>query len=32
MGLCEQTERVVTVCGCGDGDCVDERMEGERGC
>lgn len=27
--FCEQTERVVTVCGCSDGaDCVGERMEG----
>lgn len=26
--LCEQTEHVVTVCGCSGEDCVDERMEG----
>lgn len=26
-GLCAQTEHVVTVCGCRDGDCADERVE-----
>ncbi|KAK2907960.1 hypothetical protein Q8A73_009033 [Channa argus] len=26
-GLCPQTEHVVTVCGCREGDGVDERME-----
>lgn len=26
--MCEQTEHVVTVCGCSGVDCVDERMEG----
>lgn len=31
--LCEQTEHVVTVCGCSDGgDDVDERMEGQQSC
>lgn len=31
--FCEQTERVVTVCGCSDGaDCVGERMEGQQRC
>lgn len=28
-GLCEQSEHVVTVCGCSDGDGVDESMEGQ---
>lgn len=32
-GLCEQTEHVVTVCGCSDcGDGVDERMAGRQRC
>lgn len=29
-GLCVQTEHVVTVCGCRDGDGADERMESHR--